>query len=422
MHLSRALTTAALACSSSWGLTAPSLKPDITVAADGSGDFKTVQAAVASIPATNLERTIVFIKDGLYKEKVRIDASFVTLRGQSRRGTRLEYAQLTDDFTNHPDALGKAVVNLSHANDFVLQNLTAANTAGIVGPHAFAVDGTGDRCVMEDCDLFSAGADTVGLGKGEGGRHYLARCNFRGSVDFLCPRGWCYLADSTFYEMKNTAAVWHDGHWDPDMKFVLNRCKFDGVPGWNLARHHVDAQFFFLNCAFSQTMTNEAPFRVIYPDNPKRNAELDKSNLWGERAYFYHCHRAGGDYAWQRDNLESATNAPAPAKVCAAWAFGGTWDPEEHEGPAISEVAPGEGRAGLIFNEPVTVKGKPRLVFGQGGYGTYLSGSGTTALTFLVTREDPGPVKTVEVDSGAIIASRASDALRIAGLQLPEQH
>jgi pectinesterase len=57
-------------------------KPDITVAADGSGDFKTIQAAVASIPETNRDRIVVFIKDGLYNEKIRVDASFVTLRGR----------------------------------------------------------------------------------------------------------------------------------------------------------------------------------------------------------------------------------------------------------------------------------------------------------------------------------------------------
>src|ERR1035437_6926911 len=119
-------------------------KPDITVAADGRGDFKTIQAAVASIPATNHERIVVFIKDGVYKEKIRVDASFVTLRGQSRKGTRIEFPQLNDDFTVKPDDLGRAVINLNHADDFVLDNLTAENTAGVIGPHSFTIYGTGD--------------------------------------------------------------------------------------------------------------------------------------------------------------------------------------------------------------------------------------------------------------------------------------
>ena len=58
-----------------------------------------------SIPKTNTERMVVFIKDGTYHEKIRVDASFVTLRGQSRKGTRIEFPQLDEDFTKTPDAI-----------------------------------------------------------------------------------------------------------------------------------------------------------------------------------------------------------------------------------------------------------------------------------------------------------------------------
>src|SRR5262249_49809282 len=129
------------------------LKPDIIVAADGGGDFKTIQAAVENISKTNRERIVVFIKNGTYREKIRVDASFVTLRGESRQGTRIEFPQLNDDFTAKPDALGRAVINLNRADDFVLENLTAENTAGVIGPHAFTIYGTGDRTVIVDCDV-----------------------------------------------------------------------------------------------------------------------------------------------------------------------------------------------------------------------------------------------------------------------------
>ena len=142
-------------------------KPDIVVAADGSGDFKIIQAAVASIPANNRERVVVAIKNGTYREKIRVDASFVTLRGQSRNGTRIEFPQLKDDFTAHPDDIGWAVINLNHANDFVLENLTAENTASIMSAHAFTISGTGDRIVIVDCDVLSHGADTLSLGRRE---------------------------------------------------------------------------------------------------------------------------------------------------------------------------------------------------------------------------------------------------------------
>ena len=405
-------------------------KPDLIVAADGSGDFKTIQAAVESIAKTNRERIVVFIKDGVYKEKVRVDASFVTLRGESRKGTRIEFLQLNDDFTAKPDTLGRAVININHADDFVLENLTVENTAGVIGPHSFTIYGTGDRTVIVDCDVLSHGADTVSLWLGERGRYYHARCNFSGSVDFICPRGWCYVTDCNFYEWKNTAATWHDGSRNKDMKFVMRNCKFDGTNDWVLARHHADAQFYYLDCTFSKTMTDRPPRRVIYPlgnapateADLKRNQDLDGKNLWGERAYFWNCHRDGGDFDWFTNNLASAEGSPKPEQITAAWTFAGKWNPENQAGPAIQQIKPGAGQIGVTFNEAVTVKRNPRLVLHNGGLADFISGSGSDTLVFEITgaSDKQGRAVSVDLNGGAIIACEASAALRQAELALPK--
>ena len=410
------------------------IKPDFIVAADGSGDFRTLQAAVASISKTNTERVVVFIRDGIYHEKIRVDASFVTLRGQSRKGTRIEFPQLDEEFTRHPDPIGRAVINLNQANDFVLENLTVENTAGIIGPHAFTILGTGDRAVVVDCDVLSHGADTVSFWRGDRGRCYLAGCRIEGSVDFVCPRGWCYMTNCSFYELKDTAAVWHDGSKDQDMKFVMRDCRFDGTNGWNLARHHHDAQFYFLDCTFANTMTDRPPFRVIYPldggkpseADIKRNQGLDPSNVWGERSYFFNCHRDGGDYPWLSNNLSSATNAPSPNQINAAWTFAGKWDPERLTGPKIQKVEVLTNQIALVFSESVTVKGKPRLVRRtmhsnefpvKPGSWDYLTGSGTDTLIF--KNSGAGALYSLDLDGGSIIASEAGVTLRPASLSTP---
>ncbi|WP_317129717.1 pectate lyase [Hymenobacter jejuensis] len=46
---------------------------------------------------------------------------------------------------------------------------------------------------------------------------------------------------------------------------------------------------------------------------------------WGRRVYYYNCHRKGGDYAWHKDNLATAANAPTVKQINADWAFGGRW-------------------------------------------------------------------------------------------------
>ncbi len=403
------------------------LKPDLIVAADGSGDFKTIQAAVESIAKTNRERIVVFIKDGVYKEKVRVDASFVTLRGESRKGTRIEFPQLNDDFTAKSDALGRAVINLNRADDFVLENLTAENTAGIIGPHSFTIYGTGDRTVIVDCDVLSHGADTVSLWLGERGRYYHARCNFSGSVDFICPRGWCYVTDCSFYEWKNTAATWHDGSRNKDMKFVLRHCKFDGTNDWVLARHHVDAQFYYLDCTFSKTLADKPPRRVIYPlgnapateADLKRNTDLDGKNLWGERAYFWNCRRDGGDYGWFTNNLALAEGSPKPEQITAEWTFASKWNPENLSGPVIRQIKIDAGRIAVMFSEEVTVKGHPRLVLRDGKLAGYVSGGGSDTLIFNPSKDAAGEVASVDLDGGVIIASEAAAVIRRAGLALP---
>ncbi len=407
---------------------APDLPADLIVAADGSGGFRTIQDALNSLPRDNRERRLIFIKDGVYHEKIRIDPAFVTLRGQSRTGTHIEFAQGAEEFRRQPDPLGIGVVNIN-GDDCVIQNLTVQNTHGVIGVHAFAIYGLGDRTVLTDCDVLSQGNDTLSLWKRDGGRYYHARLSVRGSVDFICPRGWCYMTDSTIYEVnpRAEAAIWHDGSKDKDMKFVLRDCRFDGVDGWRLARHHHDAQFYLLDCVFSNALRDLAPRRVVYPIKAqapteadlKRNKDLDPTNIWGERAYYFNCHRVGGDYAWCQDNLASAPGAPKPEQVTAAWTFGGTWDPERTAGPAIRKVAWQDGRIEVTFSENVTVKGQPQLLLRSGAAVGYVTGSGGAVLAFAAP---PGPrdaIAKIDLGNGAIIATEAAATMRPIDLSLP---
>ncbi len=403
------------------------VRPDAVVAADGRGDFRTIQAAVDAIPAGNRERRIIFIRNGVYPEKVRVDPACVTLLGESRQGTRIEFAQGAIEFREHPDALGIGVVNIN-GDDCVLANLTVQNTQGIIGVHAFAVYGRADRTVIVDCDVLSQGNDTLSLWDRNGGRYYHAGLNIRGSVDFVCPRGWCYMTDCHLYEVNPhaEAMIWHDGSRDRDMKFVLRRCHFDGVEGWRLGRHHHDAQFYLLDCTFSPRMQDRPPRRVIYPlhgakptaADLKRNRDLDASNQWGERAYYHDCHRDGGDYAWFKDNLASAPGAPPPDAITAAWTFGGTWDPESAAGPVVHSLKEDGDAIAVVFSESVTVKGRPGLILHSGTVAPYAGGSGTDTLVFARPAADRTPPAAIDLRGGAIIASEASARLRPADLTL----
>jgi pectinesterase len=202
----------------------------------------------------------------------------------------------------------------------------------------------------------------------------------------------------------------------------MRNCKFDGVEGWRLARHHHDAAIYFLDCSFTKTIADMKPYRVIYPLNggtptdadKVRNADLDKTNIWGDRVYFYNSHKDGGDLPWMANNLDKATGAPKPEQITANWTFAGTWDPEDKTGPKFVEINRKDGQIQVKYSESVTVKGKPFLKQG-GAQAAYESGSGSDTLVFAAA--GTGDVGPIDLNGGAIIATQASATVRNAELK-----
>jgi pectinesterase len=162
------------------------LKYDILVAADGSGMYKTVQAAIDSIPENNTRQVVVFIKNGIYKEKLKITKAFVTLVGENRDKTILTY----NDYAKMLNADGKEIgtfltpsVSIC-TNDFRAENITFQNSSGsgsVVG-QALALDASGDRLAFFNC-AFLGYQDTIYTGGT--GRQYYEECFIKGDVDFI---------------------------------------------------------------------------------------------------------------------------------------------------------------------------------------------------------------------------------------------
>ena len=327
---------------------------DIIVDCKGKGDYKSITEAIESLPMFNYGRTVIFVKNGIYEEKVRIEQNYITIKGESRDSTIIRYSQLREDWNRNRDYVGPAVVNLE-GDDIILENLTIENSQAEVGPHAFTVYGLKpNRVIINNCNLLSKGGDTVSLWNYKNGMYYHANCYFQGAVDFVCPRGWCYIKDSKFYEVKKTAAIWHAGNYDPDQKFVLQNCSFDGVDGFELGRHHYEAQFYLLNCKFSDNMTD----RKIYKVNDKNP---DKNNPWydGEREYYYNCSGEHKSYDWYRNNLDKALGNPKPDKITPSWTFRNKWDPESESSLHIIDFEIDSQSVILRFNEIVTVRDIP---------------------------------------------------------------
>lgn len=377
---------------------------DITVAADGSGDFTTLTAAVQALPMYTYERVVVFIKKGVYQEKIRIEQDNLTLLGEDRDSTIIQYNQLREDWQRDKDAIGPAVINI-HADDVALRNLTIINTQPEIGPHAFTIYGTGTRTVLYNCTIRSKGGDTVSLWNYKQGLYYHARCYFEGAVDFVCPRGWCYITDSRFYELRpRTAAIWHAAATDERQRLVIRNSIFDGVEGFELGRHHYDAQFFLLDCTFAESMADRPIYHVVYPDEPERN----RPYFWGDRYYFFNTHRQGGDFDWHRDNI--TRSGMSPDSITAAWTFDQQWDPECTRPPQLLRWQIAGNQLFLYFDEALTIRGTPSLQTAAGTELTFVQGRGRAILQFSAAGAlSPAEFSSGELrlSDGAILATQA---------------
>ena len=251
---------------------------DFTVASDGSGDFKTVQEAINAVPDFRKQSTTIFIKSGVYKEKLVLPASKnkVTFIGEDKCKTILT----NDDYASKLNLFGEEMGTTGSSgffvfgNDFTARNITFENSAGPVG-QAVAVRVDGDRVVFDNC-RFIGNQDTL-YPHGENSRQYYKNCYIEGTVDFIF--GW---STAVFDECEIF-------------------CKDHGYVTAASTKEESEYGFVFINCR----ITGDAPENSFYLGRPWRpsaqtvlvNCFLDKHikpegwHNWGskekEKTAFY---------------------------------------------------------------------------------------------------------------------------------------
>ena len=290
---------------------------------------ESIQAAIEAAPEKPSEPYKILILKGDYRQKVIIDRPNIVLVGEDRDETRISLAETaaTREIKEyHGKEVGNGVIVLQEgADDCVISGLTVYNDYGVtvegVTSHQMAIFGRATRTIVINSNVWAAGNDALSLWAPGGGMYYHADLDVRClGIDFLCPRGWCYVTRSTFTGAGH-AIIWHDGHNDRAQKLVIKDSCFDAMVPTVLGRFHHDHQFFLLNCRMSKMIKDE-DIAYAYTDKV-----LDPCP-WGHRTYYWGCWREGGNSGWLRDNLTEAENAVPQYSMTARWTFDGKWDPE----------------------------------------------------------------------------------------------
>lgn len=202
----------------------------ITVAKDGSGDFSSVQAAFNAVPLNNKKQFTILVKNGVYKEKLRLDSSknFVTLIGEDKFNTILTY----DDHTGKLSPMGDTINTrtswsfLLKADDFTARNITFQNDAGFTAGQAVAMEADGDKLIFTNCRFI--GNQDVLFTNSEKSRQYYEHCYIEGTTDFIFGSATVWFEQCHVHSKKNSHITAASTPAGKQFGYIFNDCILTG--------------------------------------------------------------------------------------------------------------------------------------------------------------------------------------------------
>lgn len=202
-------------------------QPKITVAKDGSGNYTTVQAALDAIPEGNDKPFTVYIKNGVYKEVIVVDArkNFVTLIGEDKYKTLLTFDNHAGTRLPNGDTLNTwtCASFFVYGNDFHAENITFENTAGFTAGQAVGLRIEGNRVSLKNCRI--TGNQDILFLSGSGVKHYFRDCYIEGTTDFIFGAATAVFQNCHIHSKKNSHVTAASTNSIIPFGFVFFDCK-----------------------------------------------------------------------------------------------------------------------------------------------------------------------------------------------------
>lgn len=216
-----------------WMGTPDAMIPDtIMVAKDGSGDFTEIQKAIEAAKSYPLNRIVIYIKKGVYTEKVRIAAwnPDLSLIGEDRDSTIIQFGDYFGSINKGRNSTFYTSTLSIEAAGVICRHLTIENTAGPVG-QAIALSVLGDQCLIEDCKIL--GHQDTFFATGPHTHVYLNRCQISGTTDFIFGDATVLLKNCLIYCKADSYIVAASTPKDQPFGIVLDGCTIEAAAGVN---------------------------------------------------------------------------------------------------------------------------------------------------------------------------------------------
>ena len=245
----------------------------LTVAADGSGQYTTVQAAVNAVAANNASRVTINIKAGTYREIVSIPSNkpYITLNGTGSGPSNVVIVNNRSNAGGY-GTFGSATVTVA-AKEFIASNLTFSNDYG-TGSQAVAINMNGDKGIYRNV-RFLGNQDTL-LANTQ--RQYIVNSYVEGTVDFIFGDATAVFNATSIYEKRSTggpltAARTPSGN---TYGFLIYKCTITGATNntTQLGRPWgPTAQVLFRESSLSATIATSQPW-IDMSGNAWQNARF----------------------------------------------------------------------------------------------------------------------------------------------------
>ena len=213
-----------VAVSGTW---AQERRDTIVVSRDGTGDFRTLQEAVESARAFMDYTVTIYVKNGVYKEKVIVPSwvENIDIIGEDRDKTIITY----DDHANiNKMGTFRTYTVKVEGSDITFKNLTIENNAAQLG-QAVALHTEGDRLKFINCRILG-NQDTIYTGA-KFTRLYFKDCYIDGTTDFIFGPSTALFEDCIIHSKRNSYVTAASTPKEAKYGYVFKHCKLTAEPG-----------------------------------------------------------------------------------------------------------------------------------------------------------------------------------------------
>lgn len=199
----------------------------IVVSRDGTGNFRTLQEAIESARAFMDYTVTIYVKNGVYKEKVIVPSwvENIDIIGEDRDKTIITY----DDHANiNKMGTFRTYTVKVEGSDITFKNLTIENNAAQLG-QAVALHTEGDRLKFINCRILG-NQDTIYTGA-KFTRLYFKDCYIDGTTDFIFGPSTALFEDCIIRSKRNSYVTAASTPKEAKYGYVFKHCKLTAEPG-----------------------------------------------------------------------------------------------------------------------------------------------------------------------------------------------